>query len=137
VKFSYLLVFVRNMERSLAFYSGLLDLEIAYRTTEADGTEVAFLVEPGEIPMKEKAMIELVTVAAGEELRPSGFLIGLEVASLAPKSALLEEHGYQRVKGPYSPDEGYLISEFKGPDGEDVGLMEKSVEWSETVRRNG
>lgn len=128
MKLSYVVVWVRDIERSLSFYRDLLDLEVRFRYSENDGTEVVFLVEKGQVPMKTQAMIELVTLPAAEEARPAGFLLGLEVASLEEKSALLLAHGYALTRGPYAPDDAFLISEFKGPDGEDVGLMQ--VDWA-------
>ena len=127
MKLSYVVVFVKNIDTSLAFYRDLLDLRLAFRYSEDDGTQVAFLVEKGEVPMKTQAMIELV--ATNEQPpTPSGFLVGVEVKSLDEKTALLHEHGYRLTRGPYSPDEAFLISEFKGPDGEDIGLMQ--VDWA-------
>ena len=124
VKISYFVVFVKDMEASLSFYRDLLGLEVAYRTTEADGSESAFVVEPGEVPMKRKAMIELVALPKGAAESPSSFIIGLEMESIADKAALLRERGYRVTKEPFSPDSGYLLTEFVGPNGEGIGLMQ-------------
>ena len=123
MKFTYLVIFVKDMDASLALYRDLLGFEVGFEYSEDDGTQVAFVVEPGKVPMKEAAMLELVTVPAGTDVRPAGYIIGLEVDSMAERAALLEANGYQLCE-PYSPSPGYTNRDFKGPDGEEISLME-------------
>lgn len=123
MKFSYLVVFVKDLDASLALYRDLLGFEVSHQYSEQDGTRVAFVVEKGKTPMKQASMLELVTTPGGADPQPHGYVIGLEVESLADTAELLERHGYI-LSEPYSPAPGYTNRDFKGPDGEDIGLME-------------
>lgn len=126
--FTYLVVNVKDMERSLSLYRDLLGFEVGYFDVEADGTQVAFVVPPGKRPMSEATMLELVTVPEDHPLNPDGFIIGIEVDSMAETTARLREAGYT-LGEPYNPPgEGYLNVDFTGPDGEGISLME--VDWT-------
>lgn len=126
--FTYLVVNVKDMERSLSLYRDLLEMEVGYFDVEADGTQVAFVVPKGKRPMSEATMLELVTVPEDHPLKPDGFIIGLEVDSMAETTTRLREAGYA-LGEPYNPPgEGYLNVDFTGPDGEGISLME--VDWT-------
>ncbi|MDR2347198.1 MAG: VOC family protein, partial [Bifidobacteriaceae bacterium] len=75
MSFTYLVVNVKDMARSLSLYRDILGLEVAYFDLEADGTEVAFVVPKGKRPMSEATMLELVTVPEDQPLHPEGFII--------------------------------------------------------------
>jgi catechol 2,3-dioxygenase-like lactoylglutathione lyase family enzyme len=124
VSFTYLVVNVKDMERSLRLYRDLLGFEVGYFDTEADGTEVAFVVPKGKRPMSEATMLELVTVPKDQPLKPEGFVIGIEVDSMAQTTERLRQAGFA-LGEPYNPPgEGYLNVDFNGPDGEAISLME-------------
>lgn len=124
MSFTYLVVNVKDMERSLSLYRDLLGFEVGYFDVEADGTQVAFVVPKGKRPMSEATMLELVTVPKDQPLKPEGFVIGIEVDSMADTTERLRQHGYA-LGEPYTPPgEGYLNVDFKGPDGEAISLME-------------
>lgn len=125
MKFTYLVVFVRDIRATLGLYRDLLEFEVAFEYSEEDGTEVAFVVEPGKVPMRDAAMLEFVA-PPGHESNAQGFAIGVEVGSLPDKVRLLQENGYQ-VTDPYSPAPGYVNADFQGPDGETVSLMQVDV----------
>lgn len=128
MSFTYLVVNVKDMERSLSLYRDLLGFEVNFFDVEADGTQVAFVVPKGKRPMSEATMLELVTVPEDQPLNPEGFIIGIEVDSMAETTAALREHGFT-LGEPYSPPGvGYLNVDFKGPDGEGISLME--VDWA-------
>lgn len=124
MKFSYLLVFIEDIDKSLKLYRDILGFEVERRYMEEDGTEAAFIVEKGEVAMRNKAMIELVTIPRGHKPTPSGFLIGVQVHSLDEMTVKMMDNGYAKILGPYSPAPSFFISHFKGPDGEEIGLMQ-------------
>jgi catechol 2,3-dioxygenase-like lactoylglutathione lyase family enzyme len=126
--FTYLVVNVKDMERSLSLYRDLLGMEVGFFDVEADGTRVAFVVPKGKRPMSGATMLELVTVPEDQPLDPAGFIIGIEVDWMAETTARLREAGYE-LGDPYTPPgEGYLNVDFVGPDGEVISLME--VDWA-------
>lgn len=120
---SYLVIWVKDMNTSLALYKDILGLEINQRYPNENGGEVVFLVEKGCTPMVDQPLLELIEDPMHQE-KGCGFIMGFEVESLAATSLCMEEKGIQKVKGPYSPASGVTISTFVGPDGEIFEVME-------------
>ena len=111
-------VHVRDMEKSLGFYQGLLGLGLVRRGPSGNG-ELAFLGEAGQ------PNIELIC-RPGEDLPAcSGFSLGFRVESLDAGTALLEQAGYPLVRGPVSPNPAVRFSFFRDPDGIEIQLVEQ------------
>lgn len=124
MSFTYLVVNVKDMERSLSLYRDLLGFEVGFFDVEADGTQVAFIVPKGKRPMSEATMLELVTIPRDQPLKHEGFVIGIEVDSMAETTERLRQHGYSLGEAYTPPGAGYLNVDFNGPDGEAISLME-------------
>ena len=124
MKLSYVVLYVKDMERSVKFYRDIIGLECERRYVEDDGVETAFMVEKGMRPMIDQPMIELVSGMPNMPTAQSGELFGFTVDSLSRVTAMLDQGKYPRLKGPYSPDPACTIYEYRGPDGERVGVME-------------
>ncbi|MCW5950679.1 MAG: VOC family protein [Propionibacteriaceae bacterium] len=124
VKFSYTHIYVSDLKASAAFYGDLLGLEVSREFVDEDGTRKAFLVEPGKEPMREATMLELA--ASSQEHPPvrGGVIIGLEVSSHDEVADRLADAGHTPVVGPFIAGGAFKISEYSGPDGERVGIME-------------
>ncbi len=123
MKFSYVVLYVSNMERSVSFYRDIIGLECERRYVEDDGVETAFMVTPGKKPMAEQPMVELVCGMPNMPTAQSGELFGFTVDDLDKTVKMLNDGGYKHLKGPYSPDSAVTIYEYRGPDGERVGVM--------------
>jgi lactoylglutathione lyase len=109
---------VKDMERSLGFYQGLLGLKLVRRSPSGNG-ELAFLGEAGQ------PNIELIC-HPGEETPPySGFTLGFRVDSLKEGTAKLEQSGYPLVRGPVSPNPAVSFSFFHDPNGIEIQLVEQ------------
>lgn len=128
MKFSYVVLYVSNMEKSVRFYRDIIGLECERRYTEEDGVETAFMVEKGMRPMVDQPMLELVCGMPNMPTAQSGELFGFTVKDLDRVSKLMEEGGYPLLKGPYSPDPLCTICEYRGPDGERIGVMDMKEE---------
>lgn len=127
MKFSYVVLYVDDMEKSVSFYRDLLGMECSLRYTATEGkdeVETAFMVTPGAKPMTEQPMIELVCGMSNMPTVQSGELFGFTVDDVEETKRKLEEAGYPCIKGPHIPAEGITIYEFRGPQGERVGVME-------------
>jgi lactoylglutathione lyase len=111
-------VHVRDMEKSLAFYQGLLGLNLVRRSPYGNG-ELAFLGEPGQ------PNIELLCHPGEEQPVYSGFTLGFRVESLREGTAKLEQAGYPLVRGPVSPNPAVSFSFFHDPDGIEIQLLER------------
>ena len=123
MKFSYVVLYCSDMDRSVRFYRDIIGMECERRYKEEDGVETAFMVTPGAKPMTEQPMIELVCGMPNMPTAQSGELFGFTVDDLDRSVQMLKDEGYPLLKGPYSPEEGCTIYEFRGPDGERVGIM--------------
>lgn len=123
MKFSYVVLYVSDMEKSVSFYRDIIGLECERRYVEEDGVETAFMVTPGAEPMFGQPMIELVSGMPNMPTAQSGELFGFTVDDLDKTVRLLDEGGYPHLKGPYSPEPACTIYEYRGPDGERIGVM--------------
>lgn len=126
--FSYVVLYVRDMEQSVHFYGDIIGLECERRYTDDDGVETAFMVQPGMRPMVDQPMIKLVCGMPNIPTTQSGQLFGFTVDALDDVVVQLNAGGYPLVKGPYSPDPTCTIYEYRGPDGERVGVMSMDEE---------
>lgn len=127
MNFSYVVLYVKDIRESMGFYQDVIGME-RERFFEEDGVKKAFMVQPGKVPMVEEPMIELVEGMANMPTAQAGELIGFTVDDLEKTVALLNEKGYPLLKGPYSPAPGVTIYEYRGPDGERVGVMNMEEE---------
>jgi lactoylglutathione lyase len=118
--FSFVTVYVSDMEASLSFYNGLLGLPvraaIPYRTGE-----MAMLGRDG------MPMIELISRANGDAVAYSGFSVGIAVGSLDEAVKKLASHGHDVIRGPFSPMPGVRFSFIHNPDGIEIELIEGAV----------
>jgi len=114
MNFLHITLHVKNLEKSLAFYQGVLGLPITRRSPGERGP--VFLGETG------KPTVELI----GETEAPafSGFSVGFEVESLEDATKKLEAAGYPKIRGPISPSPQTAFSFFKDPDGVEIQLVE-------------
>jgi lactoylglutathione lyase len=123
MKFSYVVLYVSDMDKSVSFYRDIIGLECERRYVEEDGVETAFMVTPGAQPMFGQPMIELVSGMPNMPTAQSGELFGFTVDDLEKTVQRLNEGSYPLLKGPYSPDPSCTIYEYRGPDGERIGVM--------------
>lgn len=122
---SYFVIYVKDIERSIAFYRDVLGLEKGHNYSEENGkVQKCFMCNPGTKPMVDWPMIELVSGMEGKSTVQSGHLIGVEVASVAEAEKKLIEQGFAPNAPAFSPGPGCLVEEFNGPDGELIEIME-------------
>ena len=126
--FSYVVLYCSNMDRSVHFYHDIIGMECERRYKEDDGVETAFMVQPGMRPRVDQPMVELVCGMPNMPTAQSGELFGFTVDDISAVVAALDREGYPRVKGAYSPDPNCTIYEYRGPDGERVGIMSMDEE---------
>lgn len=121
---SYIVLYVKNVERSLMLYQNILGFEIERRYSEDNGSDVVWLVEKGEKPFESKVLIELVAPITSPDKDYSNLLIGFQVESLQQQTVKMQDYGFNLLRGPYSPADSVHICTFSGPDGEIVELMQ-------------
>lgn len=121
---SYVVLFVKDMEASLAVYRDAIGLEVNKRYM--DGVDdVAFLVEKGGTPMVDQPLLELVCNPKKARDLSSVFL-GFEVDSVSETAERMKKAGMKILNDPYSPGDGVTIITMSGPDNETIELMHNS-----------
>ncbi|MDR2517265.1 MAG: VOC family protein [Spirochaetaceae bacterium] len=114
MQYAHITLRVRDLEKSLAFYQGVLGLPVVRRLGGPNGP--VFLGETAG------PTIELI--GGAEDPRFAGFSIGFTVDSLAEAEKRLEEAGFSRIRGPLSPNPSVVFSFFGDPDGVEIQLVE-------------
>lgn len=120
---SYVVLFVKDMDKTLAVYRDAIGLEVSTRYETEEGEDVAFMVEPGKEPMVTDTLLEIVCHPSKAKVLDSVFL-GFEVKDLEEAIAKMKAAGSAVINAPYSPDEGVRIVTMSGPDGETIELMQ-------------
>jgi lactoylglutathione lyase len=115
--FSATTIHIKDLEKSLAFYQGLLGLEVSRRIPTPQGG-IAFVGNAD-------TQIELIQGPAPEG-GYSGFSVGFTVDNLEAATEKLSKAGYPRQSGPITPgpQSKVTFSFFKDPDGVTVELLQ-------------
>lgn len=115
MKLNWVTIQVSDLQKSLSFYTNLLNLDIAERF----GTSEHQIVMLGK---KDEPKIELIC-EPGKKIENSGngVSIGLEADNLEQLIQVLQENGY-RTMGPISPNPNIRFYFVKDPDGYTVQL---------------
>lgn len=118
MKLNWVTLKVSQLENSVAFYSELLNLEVAQRF----GNEEHQIVMLGK---ENEPKIELIWEPDGKVEQPgNGVSIGLEVDDFESMLAMLRERGIA-VVGPIAPNPHIRFFFIKDPDGYTVQLVEQ------------
>lgn len=116
MSFSFVTIYVDDMDKALGFYQGLLDLPLLRRSPIQDGEMVFLGTETG-------AQLEIIS-SLGQQSSYSGFSLGITVDSLEQTSQKLIAAGYPLLRGPISPSPVVSFSFFRDPFGIEVELIE-------------
>lgn len=131
MKFSYFMLYVKDIDEHIRFYRDILGLEEHTYYEEEGGRDggmikVAFMIQKGKIPMVDQPMIELVANSPDDSPVHSGYQIGITVDSCERVAALLKEAGYPLINGPFHREDGRItIMEYVGPEGTRVAIMDE------------
>lgn len=115
-RFSLVTLHVNDMEKSLKFYTELLEMPIVRRLPYSGGREIVFLGVEGQ-PILELIPSDGFTTYAG-------ISIGFEVEDLQAAKQRLAENGYV-VAREFSPNPSLTLCFFDGPNGEEVELLKR------------
>lgn len=116
--YAYTTIPVTNMDDTIAFYNGLLGLDILVRFPIENGGELAKVGKQGE------PCIEFLYYPDRTLPAISGFTLGFEVESLADATAMMTAAGYPCVRGPIEPSAGVRFSFFIDPNDIEIQLTE-------------
>ena len=128
MKFLHTMIRVRDIEKSLKFYTEVLDMHLDHKKRLED-CEVYFMSDK-----ENTCQIELTyndeTPENGYELGTGFGHFGFAVESLDEMTKKLEKLGYEYLYPPFDLNgKGSKIAFVKDPDGYEIELIEKVV-WS-------
>lgn len=118
MKFCWCTVMVKNMEESLKFYEGVLELKINRRFESAPGVEIAFL-GGGETQVELICNKALGKIEIGKDIS-----LGFEVDSLTERMAFIKENGIPIHSGPFQPNPYVKFFYVLDPNGLKIQFVE-------------
>jgi lactoylglutathione lyase len=115
---------VSDMEQTIAFYTGVLGLEVLERKVSPRGSHLAFL----KVPNSEE-LIELTSFPPSGPVNVQEDLVHLafQVESLDETIASLNAKGVKVTDGPTQTSSGSRFIFIDAPDGYEVELIERPV----------
>ena len=120
MKLNWVTLRVSDLEKSIFFYTQLLNLDISARFGTAE-QQIVMLGKANE------AKVELIFELNAKIENPgNGVSIGLEADNLDQLIHILKEHGYA-AKGPISPNPQIRFFLVQDPDGYTVQLVEQKL----------
>jgi lactoylglutathione lyase len=113
---------VSDMDRTIAFYTDVLGLEVLERKTSPRGSHLAFL----RVPNSEE-LIELCSFPASGPVHVQEDLVHLafQVENLDDAIASLHKKGIRVTDGPTATSSGSRFIFIDAPDGYEVELIER------------
>ena len=113
---------VSDMDQTIAFYTGVLGLEVLERKTSPRGSHLAFL----RVPNSEE-LIELCSFPPSGPVKVQEDLVHLafQVESLDDTIASLNKQGVRVTDGPTNTSSGSRFIFIDAPDGYEVELIER------------
>lgn len=113
---------VSDMEQTIAFYTGVLGLEVLERKTSPRGSHLAFLTVPNS-----DELIELTSFPPSGPVKVQEDLVHLafQVESLDETIAALTAKGVKITDGPTQTASGSRFLFIDAPDGYEIELIER------------
>lgn len=113
---------VSDMEQTIAFYTGVLGLEVMERKTSPRGSHLAFL----QVPNSDE-LIELTSFPPSGPVKVQEDLVHLafQVESLDDTIAALTAQGVKITDGPTETSSGSRFLFIDAPDGYEIELIER------------
>lgn len=113
---------VSDMEQTIAFYTGVLGLEVLERKTSPRGSHLAFLKVPDS-----DELIELTSFPPSGPVKVQEDLVHLafQVESLDDTVAALTAQGVKITDGPTETSSGSRFLFIDAPDGYEIELIER------------
>ncbi len=118
MKFCWVTINVRDMEKALAFYQEIIELKINKRFKPDNDREIVFLGD-GE------TQIELIYNSKTDDINiGESISLGFEVESLEKIGVVLEKKGISIHSGPFSPNPSIRFMYVLDPNGVKVQFVE-------------
>ena len=122
MKFLHTMIRVKDIEKSLKFYTELLGLKVS-RTMDLDDCRLHYLtdgISNVEIELTENFETPEEGYSQGEQFGHFAFA----VASMEEFSAKLKDFGFEYLHEPFEIKPGLKIAFFLDPDGREIEVIE-------------
>ena len=121
MKFCWVTINVRDLDRSVAFYRDVAGLSVNRRYSPKPGTEIAFLGSP-----ETATEVELIRNEKNDDCAyGKDISIGFEVGSVDETLKSFAERGVAIHSGPFSPNPAVKFFYVLDPDGLRVQFVQK------------
>jgi lactoylglutathione lyase len=117
MKISWITIHIKDMERSLQFYTEIIGMEMVSRLAPNDQMEIAFLGKDGT-QIELIAHRDLERVQFPEQLSIGFMLDGMSIDEFR------KQHSTIGVEGPFQPNEHLRFIYIKDPAGVKIQLVE-------------
>jgi len=114
---------VNDLERTVKFYEGALDLKVARRSISPRGAQIVFLATPNS---DEEIEICQLPNSPSVQVQPDLMHLAFEVDDLTAFAAQLEKKGYKLSDGPTKTGSGSVIAFIEAPEGYEVELIQRA-----------
>jgi predicted enzyme related to lactoylglutathione lyase len=118
MKFNVATVYVKDMEKSIAFYRDVLGMKLQSRRQGGGGNELAFLGE------EDQPQIELVCSADSGNTGYAGFSLGFSVEDMDTALDAVKAKGYETV-GMMQPNPSVKIAHIYDPNGITISFIQQ------------
>jgi lactoylglutathione lyase len=112
---------VNDIERTVKFYTDVLELKIARRSVSPRGAQIVFLATPNS---DEEIEVCQLPNSPSVQVQPDLMHLAFEVESLADFTSKVEKKGYKLSDGPTKTSSGSTIAFIDAPEGYEVELIE-------------
>ncbi len=120
MKASWITIYVKNMEESLKFYTEIIGLEIAHRSSPQEGLDIAFL-NAGDIQVELICDSNKSEISIGEDIS-----LGFSIDSLELTIKNIKEKSVKNIIGPISPSPHISFIFIFDPNGFKIQIAEQS-----------
>lgn len=113
---------VEDLERTIAFYSDVLGLELVKRSKSGRGSELAFFRAPGS---EEQIEICRYPASGPVTVGPDLTHLAFEVADLDAFAEHAKKHGFPLSDGPHGEKGKGRMAFIDAPEGYEIELIER------------
>lgn len=119
MQFSFVTIYVKNLEQSLSFYGDILGFKPVRRFSPGPGMNIVFLQGDGE------AQIELIEGGAEEAGKaPPNLTLGFYTNSMESVQKMLLDNNIPVKRGPTQVGSGAILLFIEDPDGIEIEFVQ-------------
>ena len=123
MKFGYTILYVKDVEKTVAFYRDVLGLEETRRHTSGRGSQLVFFKAPGS---EEEIEICKFDQSGPVQVGPDLTHLAFEVEDMDIFARHAASKGYPLSDGPHQSGTGSVIAFVDAPEGYEIELIQRA-----------